>query len=252
MSDKSHDHFQGKSAFEHLKEARKKGKSASSEIHGAEPSGFFTALSDSAREIALYLSLLVILLLSIPFQQSFMILCLFSLGLILWKAGRSAYFGWARIERLNHLIEEENFEIQNHREQEKEELSEIYKARGFKGKQLEEVIEVLMADDNRLLQVMLEEELGVKLEVLEHPLRLAFASFIGSFVSSLIILTSTWFFGVYGTLGALFCITLLTGVLFAKNFKNDLTKGYIWNLALIFLSLGVVYFLNRFLNGLAQ
>ena len=49
----------------------------------------------------------------------------------------------------------------------------------FSGKLLDEVIDVLMADDNRLLQVMLEEELGLSLETYEHPLKQAAGAFFG-------------------------------------------------------------------------
>ena len=58
---------------------------------------------------------------------------------------------------------EERFEIAHHRGQEKEELTELYALKGFKGELLDQVINVLMADDNRLLSVMLEEELGLEL-----------------------------------------------------------------------------------------
>lgn len=171
MSD--HAHFEGKSAFEHLKKARLKGKIATSEIHGEEPSGQLIAGCDSAKDVAVYLSLLWMLLspLSLSITQHVLLLSLFCLGLIIWKTARSAQLGWARLERLHRLIEQERWEIEHHRAQEKEELIEMYKAKGFKGKQLDDIISVLMADDNRLLMVMLEEELGLSLESFEHPIK---------------------------------------------------------------------------------
>ena len=94
---------------------------------------------------------------------------LFSIGWLFWKLGRSSLLGWARLERLHRLIQQEQWEIEHHRAQEKEELTAMYHQKGLTGKLLEQVIEVLMADDNRLLRVMLEEELGLTLETYEHP-----------------------------------------------------------------------------------
>jgi hypothetical protein len=110
----------------------------------------------------------------------FLMLSLFSFGWAVWKTGRSALLGWGRMERLHRLIEEERWEIQHHRAQERRELGEMYRAKGFDGKLLEEVLDVLMSDDNRLLKVMLEEELGLTLEAYEHPLRQAIGALFAS------------------------------------------------------------------------
>ena len=157
-------HFKGREVAEHLKEARKKGAFAASEIHGTELPGHLSAGTDSAKETALVLLLFWLLLQ--PFDLAPLpLLGLFAVGWLIWKTGRSALLGWARLERLHRVIEEERYEIEHHRDQERQELKELYYAKGFEGKMLDDVIEVLMADDNRLLQVMLEEELGLSLEV---------------------------------------------------------------------------------------
>src|SRR5262245_24820774 len=114
-------HFEGRTVPEHLKEARKKGALASSEVHGVEMSGFMGALADAAKETALYLLVIWLILykLSFPVPQIFSILLLFSCGLIIWKCGRSALLGWARLQRLHRITEEERWEIEHHRAQEK-------------------------------------------------------------------------------------------------------------------------------------
>ena len=142
-------HFAGKKPLQHVIEARRKGKLAASEIHGAELPGHYVAGADSAKETSLLLILLWTLLeeLSVPSFQ--WIILLFLSAYLVWKIGRSAILGWTRLERLHRLIEEERWEIEHHRPQEKEELKELYAAKGFSGKLLDEALEVLMADDNR-------------------------------------------------------------------------------------------------------
>src|SRR3990167_5148375 len=162
-----HQHFKKKNPLEHVIEARKKGRLASSETHGMELPGHVAAASDAAKETTLILLILWALL---GIEDHWFMVTLIA-GWLIWKVGRSAILGWARLERLHRVIEEERYEIEHHRPQEKEELRALYQAKGFSGKLLNEVVDVLMADDNRLLQVMLEEELGLHLESYEYSLK---------------------------------------------------------------------------------
>lgn len=245
----THDHFQGKDPLTHLVEARKKGIAATAENHGMEIPGHLAALSDSAKEAALLLSALSILL--YPFalgtHTPFFLLLIFSIGWLLWKMGRSALLGWNRLERLHRLIEEERWEIEHHRQQEKEELRAMYGAKGFSGKLLDQVVDVLMADENRLLQVMLEEELGLTLEVLEHPLKQAIGAGLGVFMVAFLSLLTFLLFsftGLYLITGILF---LLATVIPAKIEGNNILKTLVWNGATALFTLFALYFLTRFL-----
>src|SRR5690242_14153077 len=126
------DHFRGKSVVDHLKEARTKGMQASHETHGIEMPGHYAAGADAAKETAIVFLILWVLSLFISFPVSlFIILSLFAFGWTIWKTGRSALLGWARMERLHRLIEEERWEIQHHRQQERKELAEMYRVKGF-------------------------------------------------------------------------------------------------------------------------
>ncbi len=238
------DHFEGKSVVEHLKEARMKGNVASAEIHGIEMPGHLAALADSAKEMTAALLILFVLLsyFATP-SQAFPYLLLFSLGWILWKTFRSALLGWARMERLHRVIEEERWEIEHHRAQEKQELSEMYRAKGFGGKLLEEVVEVLMADDNRLLNVMLEEELGLKLEAYEHPLKQASGALLGATGAAALCLFGLWASAPLGL--PIFAALIVATATFisAKVEGNRPWHSIIWNLASIGTVAGCVYFL---------
>jgi hypothetical protein len=242
-------HFQGKDALEHVFEARRKGRAASSEIHGAELPGHYSSAADSAKETALVFLVLWALFteLQLAAAQVNAILLVFSCGWLIWKVGRSALLGWSRLERLHRLIEEERWEIEHHRSQEKEELRAFYEAKGLSGRLLDEVIDVLMADDNRLLQVMLEEELGLNLEAMEHPLKQAAGACIGVIGSAFILSFGLFFLPIWGTAFCAALIIALAAGTTAQLEKNPPLPSIVWNLAVALLAAGAAYFIGQLL-----
>lgn len=245
MSDQT-EHFDGKSVFEHLREARRRGALASQEVHGTELSGHFGAAADSCKDTSVVFLVLFALFTGLAIPLNLTILILFAFGWLIWKTGRSALIGYARLERLHRLIEQERWEIEHHREQEKLELIEMYQAKGFSGKLLSDVIEVLMADDNRLLSVMLEEELGLTLEAFEHPLKQSLGAFLGSLVS-IPLIAAHFFFPEFGIplLGLL--AVIFASYFAAKLERNESMQAVIWNLAVSLLTSLGVYFLAKIL-----
>lgn len=242
--DSSPAHFKGKEAIEHVIEARLKGRAASAEIHGTELPGHYSAAADSAKETALILLVLWTLFseMGFPeFQVHWISLC-FIIGWLFWRVGRSAILGWSRLERLHRLIEEERWEIEHHRPQEKEELKALYAAKGFSGKLLDEAIDVLMADDNRLLQVMLEEELGLSLESYEHPLKQAAGALVGVGGSAIIMSLGLFFLPWWGVIFCSALIIALSAGTTAQLEKNKPLPSIVWNLAVAALAAGVAYF----------
>ncbi len=227
-------HFKGKPALDHVIEARQKGRIAASEIHGTELPGHYSAAADAAKETAVIFCLMQFL------PHRFLIA--FGIGYLIWKVGRSAILGWSRLERFHRLIEEERWEIEHHRPQEKEELTALYAAKGFSGKLLEEAVEVLMADDNRLLQVMLEEELGLTLESYEHPLKQAAGAFVGVVGAALIVTFGTFFLPFWGSALCAGLVIALSAGTTAQLQKNRPLPSIIWNLAVAALACAIAYF----------
>lgn len=243
------DHFEGKTVVEHLKEARTKGAMAASEIHGTEMPGHIAGGADAAKESALAaLILWAIAAQLLSPSQTLNLLVLFFCGWLIWKCGRSALLGWARMERLHRLIEEERWEIEHHRSQERQELAELYQAKGFTGKLLDEVVDVLMADDNRLLNVMLEEELGLTLEAYEHPLKQSAGAGIGVLVSGGVLLFAHWAAPHVGIPIAAALILIIAATIAAQLERNRSMNAVIWNLAIGALSAGSVYFIAKLIN----
>ncbi len=238
------EHFRGHTVVEHLKEARSRGALVSAEVHGTEMPGFMAAGADAAKEMTFAVLILwVIFVRFLSFEQTWFFLIVFCSGWMVWKSARSALLGWARMERLHRVIEEEKFEIEHHRQQERQELTEMYRAKGLSGKLLEDVIEVLMADDNRLLRVMLEEELGVALEAYEHPLKQALGACLGSLIGATFCLFGLWSLPSFGLPLAAAIVLILATLIATHLRKNRSWETVVWNLAIAGVTAGSVYFL---------
>lgn len=235
-----HKHFDDKDARTHVLEKRIEGMK---EVHGTELPGHFASFTDSLKETSLFL-----LIFSLFITQIFYLL-LAALGWLLWRMGRSARLGWARLERLHRLIEQEKFEIEHHRPQERDELLALYREKGFHGKLLDDVVDVLMADEDRLLKVMLEEEMGLTLEAYEHPLKQALGSGLGVILASLIFLPIFYFFPLFGgILAGLFGIAL-GAFLNALSERNKIVPAIVWNVSFGVLAFGLIYLIIKITTG---
>jgi hypothetical protein len=240
------EHFKGKTVSEHLKDARLRGAKATSETHGMELPGHFSAGADNAKNTAVAYLLLWSASVALAFNPLFVFI-LFGVGLTIWNTGRSALLGWNRLERLHRVIEEERWEIEHHREQEKEELRQMYSDKGFSGKLLEEILTILRSDDNRLLRIMLEEELGLTLEIYEHPLKQASGAAIGTLIAASFATLSFYFWPIFGVPLVSLLLVIIPTSYAAKYEKRKVLHSLIWNFSLALFSGAVVYFLAKLL-----
>ena len=229
-------HFENQDPLSHVMGKRAEGMLSLSESHGTETPGHFAAATDALRETALILLILWLFLPSAP------VLIAFGLGWLAWKTGRSGWLGWARLERLHNLIEQEKYEIEHHRPQERDELVALYGSKGFEGKLLADVVDVLMADQDRLLKVMLEEEMGLTLQAFEHPLKQCFGAALGALISLVACVGTFFLFPAYGMLFASFLLLIGGAVASALRDRNRLIPAVIWNVSVGALAFGVAYF----------
>lgn len=213
-----------------------------SEAHGTEMPGHLSAGADALRETAMVLLIFCLFLSLLHFPPGYLLIS-FGLGWVAWKTGRSAWLGWARLERLHRLIEQEKYEIEHHRPQEREELIALYGAKGFEGKLLEDVVDVLMADQDRLLKVMLEEEMGLTLQAYEHPLRQCLGAATGSLIALFICAFSFFLFSFIGMLIASFLLLAVSAFFSARFERNRMISAVVWNLSIGALAFGVAYFM---------
>jgi len=222
-------HFKGQSVAEHLAQAQRV------ESHGSELTGRWALVTDGVREVAVALPLL--LLLGLSSQLMVLFVCAWAL----WRGGRSAWAGWAQLERLHRIVEEERIEIERNRDEERRELEVLYGQKGFEGQLLSDVVDVLMADRNRLLRVMVEEEMGMKLERLDHPLQLGLAAAGAVLVTGLLLLAASWLHP-WALLIASLAALAGGSVAAARRQGNRLIPAVVWNTALALLLWGVIYY----------
>lgn len=237
-------HFEGEEALQHVIEKRVQGVAAKTEIHGEEVPGHISAAADTARDMAILLLLIWAILPQLQLAREHLLLLLagISAGWLAWKVGRSAWIGWSRLERLHRLIEQERYEIEHHRGQEREELVAMYQLKGFEGQLLDDVVDVLMADQDRLLRVMLEEELGLTLEVYEHPLKQAAGALLGGVGALGLAFVGLFLWPAYGICLATALSLALGSYLTAAFADNRLLPAIVWNLALGALAYGIAHY----------
>lgn len=244
----SHDHYKGKDAIEHVAELQARGLIDSVEIHGHEIPGPIIAGTDAARDTAVLLSSLWLFLRSfeLSLHSAAIYLAIIAASWLLWKAGRSAWIGWSRLERLHRILAQEKWEIEHNRQQEKEELTALYAAKGLNGKLLTDVIEVLMADGDRLLRVMVEEELGLTLQSTEHPLKQGIGAALGCLCAAAFTFIGLFLYPAWGILvGAAIAIGASAAIA-AHQSQNRITNAVVWNVGLGILSIGTAFFLLDF------
>lgn len=109
----------------------------------------------------------------------------------------------------------EYWEIDNWPEKEREEIREIYEAKGFEGELLEQVVDVITSDRDRWVDLMMKEELNMQYPS-QSPFKTAGATFISFFIVGLIPLI-TYVFSYFNEMSEtkLFWFSsLLTGIAF--------------------------------------
>jgi hypothetical protein len=103
-----------------------------------------------------------------------------------------------------------------------------------------------MADDNRLLQVMLEEEMGVSFETLDHPVVIGFMATLGTLVS--LALLNSLSYLPYGVIIGSLSVMILTSIYESKKQKLPSFQNLIWGIASLLFVFTIAYFINQFVT----
>ena len=149
----------------------------------------------------------------------------------------------------------EYWEVENLPDAEREEIREIYRAKGFEGELLEKVVEVITADKDRWVDVMMKDELGM-MEEDKSPLMMGAVTYFSFVLIGLVpLMVYVWdFLGDFpGDLFLWSCI--LTGVVFfmigfLKTYvtQTSLLKGILETLILGAIAASVSYFVGDILE----
>jgi len=132
-------------------------------------------------------------------------------------------------ELLKSEIDREIWEIENRPEDETQEIEDIYKAKGFSGKDLEMIVNKITSDKKVWLDTMLNEELNLNLEIVGHPLKSALRMF-GSFLVGGILPIIPFFFAegyvpLFIAIGISLSTSFIVGAVKSKIAQTSIIKG---------------------------
>ncbi len=173
-------------AADHVAEARQRARQVlSGESHIGAVDDWRRALV-SARDALIFIWLAWVALHGFgdpPFTGWMLVALAVALALLLGiSTARSTH---AQVQYYAAELDRERTEIRTNFEHEREEVRELYAAKGFRDPLLEQIVDTLSADDDRLLKVMMEEELGLSLYHVNHPLIVGLWNFAGAVLGGL-------------------------------------------------------------------
>ncbi len=132
-------------------------------------------------------------------------------------------------ELLTSEINRENWEIENKPEDERKEIEDIYKAKGFTGKDLEMIIDKITSDKKVWLDTMLTEELNLNLEILGNPIKSAFRMFgaflVGGILPIIPFFFSSGFTPLFIAIGMSLTASFIVGAVKSRMANTSLIKG---------------------------
>lgn len=151
----------------------------------------------------------------------------------------------------------EEWEIDNEREHEEQEIRDIYKKKGFKAEFLEEIVRMITSRRKVWVDTMMREELGL-VEDNKQPLNSALSTFVGFNIVGLIPLipflifygiglsvnSEAFYFSVISTGIAFFIVGLIKG----KIVKKSLLRSGLYTLLIGGIAAAVAYFVGYSLN----
>ena len=135
-------------------------------------------------------------------------------------------------------VEREKKEIEDEPEMEKHEIREIYYQKGFRGKDLELIVNKITADKKIWLNVMMREELNLSDRDLNNPLNNAIVVGVSALFGSVIPLIPFFFLPI--GMSMQLAVVLAVATLFAAGaVKAKLTHGKWWKSGLELAAIGI-------------
>ncbi len=248
------DHGAPSDAADHLVEARQRARQIlSGESHLAAVDDWRGALL-SARNALIFVWLAWVCLHSFgdpPFTALLLVALVFGLACLLGiSAGRSTS---AQFQYYAAELDREQAEIRDHFEEECDEVRALYAAKGFREPLLTQIVDTLAADDDRLLKVMMEEELGLMMHHINHPLVVGLWNFTGALIAGLALaLPAVWVepasMHVWMPIGGTVILAAIAGVT-ARATGRNVVELFTVSVVMALVTGGVAYFLSVWLSG---
>ena len=182
-----------------------------------------------------------------PFTGFLLVALAVALAMLLGiSTGRSTH---AQVQYYAAELDRERHEIRTDPEHEREEVRELYAAKGFRDPLLNQIVDTLAADDDRLLKVMMEEELGLSMHHVNHPLIVGLWNFAGAAIAGLALAlpvalspssAAHWWMPVGGA-GLLAVVAFISARATGRSLMEFFTVGVI----MAIVTGGVVYALSQ-------
>lgn len=166
------------------------------------------------------------------------------------STGRSTYM---QLEYYTSELDRERMEIRENFDGEREEVRALYAAKGFREPLLGQIVDTLCSDDDRLLKVMMEEELGLLMYHVPHPVVVGLWNFGGSLVAGL---TLAWPLAyltapashLWMPIGGVVLLAIIA-VAAAKATQRRAIEFFATGVVTAAITGGVVYFLSQWFSG---
>ena len=167
----------------------------------------------------------------------------------------------ARNEFIQMRRMQEEWEIDNLEEQERDEIREIYRKKGFKDELLEDVVRIITSRRKVWVDTMMKEELGL-IEDEKNPMDSSVSTFIGFNIIGLIPLTPFMIFMIveidqnseafiYSTISVLAAF-FLVGMIKGKIVKKSMIRSGVITLTIGGIAAIVAYMIGHGLNFLVS
>jgi vacuolar iron transporter family protein len=145
----------------------------------------------------------------------------------------------------------EYWEVEHLPEKEKDEIRDIYREKGFEGETLEKIVDVITADKDRWVNVMMREELGMTLAE-NSPIRTATVTYISFLMIGFIpLLIYVWDYlrPINNNLFLLSSLLTAGGFIFIGALKSYITQTSIFRSIIETLLLGIIAALVAYFVG---
>ena len=158
----------------------------------------------------------------------------------------------SQTELIHRNVEVERVHIQNYPKLEKKELEDIYKKKGFRGKELKSIINKIYSNKKILLKEMMTSELGIIPGKYENPIKSALVMFFTFFILALIPLFPYLIFPVSTAIVTSITLTVLA-LFIVGAAKTRLTNKNWFTSGLEMLIFGLIaalvtYYIGEFIS----
>jgi len=161
-----------------------------------------------------------------------------------------------QIEYFASELDRERTEIRENFDHEREEVVSLYAAKGFREPLLGQVVDTLCSDEDRLLKVMMEEELGLQMHHVPHPLVVGLWNFGGAAAAGLALAVPLVWMSPGGAhlwmpIGGAALMSIIA-VIASRATRRSAIEFFTTGLVTAIVTGGVAYFLSLWLSGFSN